>query len=134
MVPAAFVTLERLPLTPNGKVDRRALPEASTEAPAAVAPAHLRRGAGRRGVARAARRRAIDVLDNFLDLGGHSLLIMRAVAMLESRTGMRLSPRAFVFQTLAQLARESHRRRRAGRGRDGVYDWPGRGAAATEGC
>ena len=48
----------------------------------------------------------IDVLDNFLDLGGHSLLIMRAVAMLEARTGKRLSPRAFVFQTLEQLARD----------------------------
>jgi hypothetical protein len=48
----------------------------------------------------------IDVTDNFLDIGGHSLLIMRAVAMLEARTGKRLSPRAFIFQTLEQLARD----------------------------
>ena len=44
--------------------------------------------------------------DNFLDLGGHSLLIMRAVARLEARTGKRLSPRTFIFQTLAQIARD----------------------------
>jgi hypothetical protein len=44
--------------------------------------------------------------DNFLDLGGHSLLIMRAVALLEARIGARLSPRAFVFQTLEQVAAE----------------------------
>jgi acyl-CoA synthetase (AMP-forming)/AMP-acid ligase II len=44
--------------------------------------------------------------DTFLDLGGHSLLIMRAVAMLETRTGVHLSPRAFVFQTLGQIAVE----------------------------
>jgi Phosphopantetheine attachment site len=48
----------------------------------------------------------IGVLDNFLDLGGHSLLIMRAIAMLEDRTGKRLSPRAFIFQTLEQVARD----------------------------
>ena len=46
------------------------------------------------------------VLDNFLDLGGHSLLIMRAVAMLEARTGKRVSPRAFIFQSLEALARD----------------------------
>jgi len=48
----------------------------------------------------------IDVVDNFLDLGGHSLLVMRAVAMLEARTGKRVSPRAFIFQNLEQLARD----------------------------
>jgi hypothetical protein len=44
--------------------------------------------------------------DNFLDLGGHSLLIMRAVSKIEASTGVRLGPRAFVFQTLAQIAAE----------------------------
>jgi hypothetical protein len=112
MVPAAFVTLERLPLTPNGKVDRRALPDPGLAAGGEGAPAG--RGAPRTaseqlvagvwrellGVER------IDVLDNFLDLGGHSLLIMRAVAMLEARTGKRVSPRAFIFQSLEALARD----------------------------
>jgi hypothetical protein len=110
MVPSAFVTLDRLPLTPNGKVDRRALPE-----PAEIAPDTSPVGAPPRtpseqlvaavwrellGVER------IDRADNFLDLGGHSLLIMRAVAMLEARTGKRVSPRAFIFQTLEQLGRD----------------------------
>ncbi|HEX8113879.1 MAG TPA: phosphopantetheine-binding protein, partial [Kofleriaceae bacterium] len=49
---------------------------------------------------------AIAVTDNFLDLGGHSLLIMQAVAKLEARTGKRISPRTFIFQTLEQIARE----------------------------
>jgi hypothetical protein len=31
---------------------------------------------------------------------------MQAVAKLEARTGKRVSPRAFIFQTLEQLARE----------------------------
>jgi acyl carrier protein len=48
----------------------------------------------------------ISVTDNFLDLGGHSLLIMQAIAKLEARTGKRISPRTFIFQTLEQIARD----------------------------
>jgi hypothetical protein len=51
----------------------------------------------------------VAVSDNFLDLGGHSLLIMRAVAMLESQLRVRLSPRAFIFQSLEQIAAELER-------------------------
>ncbi|HWO17375.1 MAG TPA: amino acid adenylation domain-containing protein [Kofleriaceae bacterium] len=112
MVPAVFVTLERLPLTPNGKVDRRALP-----APSATAEAPVQGGAFRGPQTRAEQLVAtvwrellgvdrISVADNFLDLGGHSLLIMQAIAKLEARTGKRISPRAFIFQTLEQIARE----------------------------
>ena len=43
--------------------------------------------------------------DNFVDLGGHSLLVMRAVARVERRTGVRLSPRQMIFESLADLAR-----------------------------
>jgi len=109
MVPAAFVPLPALPLTPNGKVDRNALP--ATDG-AAAAPASF---VGPRtpteklvaeiwsellGVAH------VGPLDNFLDLGGHSLLIMQAVARLAARTGTRINPRALVFQTLEQVARD----------------------------
>ena len=48
----------------------------------------------------------VAVHDNFFDLGGHSLLIMQAIAKLETRTGKRLNPRTFIFQTLAQIASE----------------------------
>ncbi|MEO7734481.1 MAG: non-ribosomal peptide synthetase, partial [Kofleriaceae bacterium] len=111
MVPALFVTLERLPLTPNGKVDRRALPAA--EAPVAAVrdtafsgprtPGELLVAAVWRELLGVER---IAVSDNFLDLGGHSLLIMQAIAKLEARTGKRISPRTFIFQTLEQIARD----------------------------
>ena len=111
MLPAVFVPMERLPLTPNAKVDRRALPAPS---PSSAGGAPVSRDAPRTPTEQLIASvwqellgvEHIDVLDNFLDLGGHSLLMMRAVAMLESRTGKRLSPRAFVFQTLEQLARD----------------------------
>ncbi|MBP8807637.1 MAG: amino acid adenylation domain-containing protein [Kofleriaceae bacterium] len=110
MIPALFVVLSALPLTANGKVDRKALP-APTDvgAPAARSYAAPRTPAEELvaavwrellGVER------IAVADNFLDLGGHSLLIMRAIARFEAQTGRRLSPRALIFSTLEQVARE----------------------------
>jgi hypothetical protein len=81
MVPSALVVLEALPLTQNGKLDRQALP----------APEQSRSGVERGFVApRSELERAIaavwkEVLglervgihDNFFDLGGHSLLMVR---------------------------------------------------------
>jgi acyl carrier protein len=42
--------------------------------------------------------------DNFLDLGGHSLLMIRVVSMLEARLRVRLSPGELIYPTLRQLA------------------------------
>jgi amino acid adenylation domain-containing protein len=81
MVPAAFVLLDALPLTPNGKVDRQAL----------SVPDHHR---AERGVSFVAPTTEVErmiagvwqevlglaqvgVHDNFFDLGGHSLLLVR---------------------------------------------------------
>jgi hypothetical protein len=117
MIPAVYVTLDRLPLTPNGKVDRRALPAPSAAAEAPVSEVAIKGPQTRAeqivatvwrellGVER------ISLADNFLDLGGHSLLIMQAIAKLEARTGRRISPRAFIFQTLEQIAREYESKR-----------------------
>ena len=116
MVPAVFVPLERLQLTPNGKVDRRALPAPQVQAAGAgepdttATPSRAPRSHGEQVVAAVWREllgiERIAVTDNFLDLGGHSLLIMQAIAKLEARTGKRVSPRTFIFQTLEQIARD----------------------------
>ena len=90
MVPGAFVALKRLPLTLNGKVDRKALP----------APDGLRLGGETDYVAP---RTPVEELltgiwskmlgvekvgthDNFFDLGGHSLLVLRVYAALKEAT------------------------------------------------
>jgi amino acid adenylation domain-containing protein len=110
MVPAVFVPLEGLPLTPNGKVDRRALPAPDVQPAQPAATTGGPRTPGEHLVAAVWREllnvERIAVADNFLDLGGHSLLIMQAIAKLEARTGKRISPRTFIFQTLEQIARE----------------------------
>lgn len=45
----------------------------------------------------------IDSSDNFFDLGGSSLLAMRAVAEAGNTLGLKIDPRRFVFESLRQL-------------------------------
>jgi amino acid adenylation domain-containing protein len=91
MVPSAYVTLEALPRTPSGKVDKRALPAPSNERPAlaseyAPASTELERQLltiwekilGIRGVG---------VSDSFFELGGNSLLALKAAAATEKALG-----------------------------------------------
>ncbi len=88
MLPAAFVALDALPLSPNGKVDHQALPPP----PAAAADgAVLPRTGDEQAVAAVWREvlglETVGIYDNFFDLGGHSLLMIKAHARLEERFG-----------------------------------------------
>jgi hypothetical protein len=115
-------------MTPNGKVDRNALPTlASAAVPARPRASQEPSTPSERMLAEIWRElldvQTIGVQDNFLDLGGHSLLIMRAVTMLHTRRGVDLSPRSFVFQTLGQIAAECDMK--AGNSMDGdAARWP----------
>ena len=85
MVPNLFVVLEALPLTPNGKVDRKALPAPRVQAVAAAPdllmnPAQERVAASWRDVLALDR---VGLRDNFFDLGGHSLLLVKLQARLQ---------------------------------------------------
>jgi amino acid adenylation domain-containing protein/non-ribosomal peptide synthase protein (TIGR01720 family) len=89
MVPGQVVGLDALPLTPNGKLDRRALP-----APPAAAEGERRLAPGTDLEARLAALWAgllgvdeVGVEDNFFDLGGHSLLLLRLQARLAGELG-----------------------------------------------
>ncbi|HSU83067.1 MAG TPA: amino acid adenylation domain-containing protein, partial [Thermoanaerobaculia bacterium] len=93
MVPSAFVLLERLPITPNGKVDRRALPApvAAAEASVQAAP----EGAIEERIAAVWREvlgvERVGVTDNFFDVGGHSLLLVRLHSRLQEELGREIS-------------------------------------------
>ncbi|HSV66550.1 MAG TPA: amino acid adenylation domain-containing protein, partial [Mycobacteriales bacterium] len=109
MVPAAFVLLDRMPLSPNGKLDRRALP-APTAATVAPRAGYL---APRNRTERVAAQVWADVLgvdrvgveDDFFELGGDSILSVRALARLRAAFGVELSARAvFDARTVARLA------------------------------
>jgi amino acid adenylation domain-containing protein len=87
MIPAAFVALDSLPATTSGKVDRQALPEPdwsrSTLHGDFVAP----RTATERELAaiwsQVLNVDQVGVEDNFFDLGGNSLLVIRLCAKIE---------------------------------------------------
>ncbi len=107
MVPSSIEVLEALPLTPNGKIDRARLSE--RVAPATAAVAVPLRGAGEQRVA-ALWRSILEVEhvgreDNFFEIGGHSLHLVRLRAKLQAEFGEQLSV-AEVFQhpTVAAMA------------------------------
>ncbi|MEV4359097.1 amino acid adenylation domain-containing protein [Nonomuraea sp. NPDC049625] len=105
MIPTAWVFLDELPLTGNGKVDRAALPD-PVRAPRSITPpatpteallAEIWQdvlGAG-----------PIGADDDFLALGGQSLLAMRIAARAFEKLGKPVEPRMlFEHLTLAALA------------------------------
>ena len=92
MIPSGFVWLDALPLTPNGKVDRRALPapgegEGGPEAPF-VPPRDGLEGLLAGAWAEALGRARVGARDHFFeDLGGGSLDVVKACALLGERLG-----------------------------------------------
>ncbi len=113
MVPSAFVAMEAFPLNANRKVDREALPapeavEAGREPAAPLTPTERAvaevweeaLGTGRVGIG-----------DNFFDLGGHSLLLVRVHARLRERFPGRVELiDLFEHRTLGALAAHLDRR------------------------
>ncbi|MFE6337528.1 amino acid adenylation domain-containing protein [Streptomyces sp. NPDC057798] len=92
MVPSVFVELAALPLTDHGKLDRRALP-----APQAV---ESRTGRGPRDLTEALVCEIfaevldlpeVGIDDDFFDLGGHSMLLVRLRDRLQRATGRQLA-------------------------------------------
>jgi amino acid adenylation domain-containing protein len=96
MLPNQFVTLDVLPLTPNGKIDRKGLP--APQAPAASrdpAADEVLMSASERRVA-AIWREVLNITrvglhDNFFDLGGHSLLLVKLRAALSREFGREIA-------------------------------------------
>ncbi|MFJ3306330.1 amino acid adenylation domain-containing protein [Streptomyces sp. NPDC086549] len=99
-VPSHLLVLDELPLTPNGKIDRRRLPRPEdTPAPVptrpvtrdATAPAPDLHQAVHGAWSEVLGERAFGPDDNFFDVGGHSLLLVRLQAALRRATGTRPS-------------------------------------------
>lgn len=106
MVPQFFMVLAAMPLTNNNKIDRKALP-----APAGVSAARRRVGPRdeREKVLAGVWKEIlktddVSVTDNFFELGGQSLQVARMIARLRDVHGLRISPRAVIFESLEQLA------------------------------
>ncbi|MFT3803141.1 MAG: amino acid adenylation domain-containing protein [Burkholderiaceae bacterium] len=106
MVPAVITVVEALPLTANGKLDRKALPRPERarrqayEAPQGTTAAMLAAiWAEVLGVDQVGAR------DNFFDLGGHSLQVLKVHGLIEDRIGPAVTViDLFKHPTIAGLA------------------------------
>lgn len=87
MVPNQFVVLASMPLTPNGKLDRKALPAPQAGEEQHCAPLETLMTSDQRRVAAiwcdVLHSERVGLFENFFDLGGHSLLLVRLHAELK---------------------------------------------------
>jgi amino acid adenylation domain-containing protein len=110
MIPSAFVTLEAMPLTPNGKIDRRALPELEGHRFQSEITSVMPRTEMEQHIAQIWQRllqiETVGINDNFFDLGGHSLLIVRVQSELSELLKRDLSiVELFQYPTIKTLTK-----------------------------
>jgi amino acid adenylation domain-containing protein len=115
MVPSSFIVLQEIPLTPNGKVDRKQLPKPKASTRETSTPIASPRNRLEEqlvqiwseilGVDR------VGVRDNFFDLGGHSLLLIRVHARLRQELDSDVAViDLFRYPTIESLASWLNRR------------------------
>jgi amino acid adenylation domain-containing protein len=115
MVPGVYVTMEEFPLTPNGKVDRKRLPPPEGRLQERSAPALAPRNQTEQRVAaiwsELLETESVGMRENFFDLGGHSLLLVRVHARLRDEFAADISVTdLFRFPTVELLAAHLTRR------------------------
>ncbi|MFZ5988791.1 MAG: amino acid adenylation domain-containing protein [Bacillota bacterium] len=108
MVPSVFVKLDKLPLTPNGKVDKKSLPETDeniiTQEEYVAATNDVQRNLVNiwesvLGI------KCVGINDNFFDLGGNSLLLVRMHAQIDSLYKGKVSVTdLFTYTTISKLS------------------------------
>jgi aryl carrier-like protein len=99
MIPNLFMPVDSLPLTPNGKIDRKLLPKPDSEAASVQkagpdTSAVLMTQPQQRVAAvwrEVLRRQHVGLYNNFFDLGGHSLLLVKLQAALKREFGRDLA-------------------------------------------
>ncbi len=111
-IPQHVVEVDTLPVGPDGSIDYDALPDPFTNSESGATP----RTATERLIAEVWIEclgiGEVGIHDNFLDIGGHSLAAMQAVATIERRTGVRLRSTDMAYHTLEQIAARCDERAR----------------------
>jgi amino acid adenylation domain-containing protein len=110
MRPATIVYLDILPLTESGKLDRKALPSARDHSVHSQSSPVAPRTATERALTEIwgemLGRSQIDIGDNFFDMGGHSLMVIRLVDRVNRTLNVHLSiSDLFQNPTIGEMAR-----------------------------
>jgi hypothetical protein len=108
MIPQYFMIVEDIPLTPNGKVDRRRLP-IPVVAENSIGDYEAPEGADEKAIAEVWTEliqpaRPIGRNDKFFDMGGHSLLALRAIRKMEQKSAVKLDFRVLFQESLTEIA------------------------------
>lgn len=108
MIPQQLVEMPEMPLTPNGKIDRKALPDESLAHKPVDDNELIPSTSNQIGLAKIWKEltgyESVRVNHYFFDVGGHSLLSMQMIAMVQDQFGYRYKPADLVLNTLEQLA------------------------------
>ena len=109
MVPSAFVILDALPILPSGKVDRRVLPAPDRARPELESPFVAPRTPVEEALAgiwaEALNLDQVGIYDNFLELGGDSLLATRVISRVINTLQVALPLHSlFELPTVADMA------------------------------
>jgi amino acid adenylation domain-containing protein len=120
MVPALFERLAAFPMTPNGKIDRKALPEPRGQRPELDAEFRIPQTGLEKQIAEIWQQvlqvDRIGIRDNFFDLGGHSLLMVKIHQQLQKNLGEELNlVELFQYPTIEELAQRLSAGSAAGR-------------------
>ncbi len=107
MIPETWIWLTAIPLSANGKVDRKALPdpEQGQKDQVFIAPeSELEQGLAAL-FARVLEVDRVGCHDNFFEVGGNSIMVVRIIALVRETYQVELSLRDFFLKpTIAQLA------------------------------
>ncbi len=112
MVPACLQVIDSIPLTPNGKVDKKCLPPVKYDA--TNSQKTLPQNITEKQVAEIWQQllqteHQYYREDNFFNVGGHSLLVIRMIDLISNRMGKTISVAGvFSSQNLAELAAHIH--------------------------
>ncbi len=108
MIPALWLKLEKLPLTFSGKIDRKALPDVSTQDMVTAGFAEPKSDLEKQLAALWKKILALDrvgIHDDFFALGGHSLLAVKVMSALEKEIGSKLAINLiFKYPSISELA------------------------------
>ena len=113
MVPQHFIELDEMPLTPNGKVDKKGLPSPFGNIAKKTVKLSPRNYSERClaeiwGEVLDIDVASICVEDNFYEIGGHSLLSIRVIALIKKHSNVQLNPSSLILNNLEQVAKECH--------------------------